>query len=244
MKANAELRIKNVEGKPPRRQSTFYVLHSLFIASVFFLAAPASAEIIDRIAVTVGKHAIKLSDIDRDLRVTSFLNREPLDLSSNARRAAAERLIDQALISDEIEEGGYARPGDSDVEALLNRIRQERFGGSDARLREALETHGLTEDQLRQQLLWQLEVLRFIDQRFRAGALVTGALVTDDDVRSYYDQHRADLARQNPKAQSFEALEPKIRQSLEGERVNQNFSQWLEETRRGDRIQYHQEAFG
>jgi len=239
LKANAELRIKNVEGKPPRRQSTFYVLHSVFIASVFFLAAPASAEIIDGIAVTVGTHAIKLSDIDRDLRVTSFLNREPLDLSSNARRAAAERLIDQALISDEIEEGGYARPGDSDVEALLNRIRQERFGGSDARLREALETYGLTEDQLRQQLLWQLEVLRFIDQRFRAGVLVT-----DDDVRSYYDQHRADLARQNPKAQSFEALEPKIRQSLEGERVNQNFSQWLEETRRHDRIQYHQEAFG
>jgi hypothetical protein len=205
----------------------------------FFAASPASAEIIDRIAVTVGQHAIKLSDIDRDLRVTTFLNREPLNLSSNTRRAAAERLMDQALISDEIEQGGYARPADSDVEALLTKIRQERFGGSDARLRQALETYGLTEDQLRQQLLWQLEVLRFIDERFRSGVLVT-----DDDVRSYYDQHRADLVRQNPKAQSLEALAPKIRQSLDGERVNQNFTQWLEEARRRNRIQYHQEAFG
>lgn len=238
MNEKSEARSRKPEGIPSCwSHSGYWLLATGFL--FLFLAPPASAEIIDRIAVTVGKHAIKLSDIDRDLRVTSFLNREPLNLSSNAKCAAAERLIDQALIGDEIEEGGYDRPADSDVEAMLNKIRQERFGGSDARLREALETYGLTEDQLRQQLSWQLEVLRFIDQRFRAGVLVT-----DDDVRSYYDQHRADLARQNPKAQSLEDFQPKIRQSLEGERVNQNFTQWLEEARRRNRIEYHQEAFG
>jgi parvulin-like peptidyl-prolyl isomerase len=204
------------------------------------LTTPAAySEILDRIAVTVGKHAIKSSDIERDLRVTEFLNREPLNLSSNARRAAAERLIDQALISDEIADGGYTRPADSDTDALLNRIRQERFGGSDARLREGLSAYTLTEDQLRQQLLWQLEVLRFIDERFRPGVVVT-----DDEVRSYYEQHRAELTRQNPKSATLEALEPRIRQSLEGERINQNFTQWLEQSRRSKRIQYHQEAFG
>ena len=217
----------------------FYILHSLFLASVFFLAPPAPADIIDRIAASVGKHAIKLSDIDRDLRVTEFLNREPLNLNANARRAAAERLIDQALISDEITDGGYPRPPDSDVDNLLGKMRQERFGGSDVRLRQALAAYGLTEDQLRQEFEWQLQVLRFIDQRFRSGVVVT-----DDDVRSYYEQHRADLARENPKNQSLEALEPKIRQALEGERINQNFAQWLDEARRQNRIQYHQEAFG
>jgi peptidyl-prolyl cis-trans isomerase SurA len=239
LKKNAELRIENVEGNLPLRHSIFYILHSLFLASAFFLPQSAPAEILDRIAVSVGKHAIKLSDIDRDLRVTGFLNRKPLNLSPNTRRAAAERLIDQALISDEIADGGYPRPADSDVDALLNRMRQERFGGSDAGLREALTAYSLTEDQFRQQLLWQVQVLRFIDQRFRSGVVVT-----DDDVRSYYEQHRADLARENPKNPTLEALEPKIRQSLEGERINQNFAQWLEEERRRKRIQYHQEAFG
>jgi hypothetical protein len=207
---------------------------------LFFSASfSASAEIIDRIAASVGKHAIKLSDIDRDLRVTEFLNREPLNLNANARRAAAERLIDQALISDEIRDGGYPRPADPDVNALLNKLRLDRFGGSDARLGEALAAYGLTEEQLRLQLQWQLQVLRFIDQRFRAGLVVS-----DDDVHSYYEQHRADLARENPKNASLEALEPQIRQSLEGERINQNFAQWLEQARRRNRIQYHQEAFG
>lgn len=236
---NAEFRTQNTEECLPPRHSVFCILYSTFLVAAFIPAPCSAAEIIDRIAVTVGKHAIKLSGIDRDLRITEFLNREPLSLSSNARRAAAERLIDQILLRDEIEQGGYARPADSDVEALLNRIRQERFGGSDARLQEALAADGLTEDQLRQQLLWQLEVLRFIDQRFRSGVLVT-----DDDVRSYYEQHRADLTRQNPQNAGLEALEPKIRQSLEGERINQNFAQWLEEARRRNRIQYHQEAFG
>jgi hypothetical protein len=209
------------------------------MATGLLFLSTAPAEIIDRIAVSVAKHAIKLSDIDRDLRVTAFLNREPVNLSPKTRRAAAERLIDQALISDEITDGGYPRPPDSDVDNLLGKMRQERFGGSDAGLREALAAYGLTEDQLRQQLLWQLQVLRFIDQRFRSGVVVT-----DDDVRSYYEQHRADLARENPKNQSLEALEPKIRQALEGERINQNFAQWLDEARRQNRIQYHQEAFG
>lgn len=228
--------MQNIEYGLPRLNSIFSILRSTFLVSV--LIAFASAEVLDRIAVTVGKHAIKSSDIERDLRVTEFLNRESLNLSSNARRASAERLIDQALISDEIADGGYARPADSDSDALLNRIRQERFGGSEARLREPLAAYGLTEDQLRHQLLWQLEVLRFIDQRFSSGLLVT-----DEDVRSYYDEHRADLARQNPKGATLEALTPKIRQSLEGERINQNFAQWLEQARQRYQIQYHQEAF-
>ena len=228
--------MQNIEYGLPRSNSIFSILLSTFLVSV--LLAFASAEILDRIAVTVGKHAIKSSDIERDLLVTEFLNREPLNLSSNARRASAERLIDQALISDEIADGGYARPADSDSHALVNRIRQERFGGSAARLSESLAAYGLTEDQLRQQLLWQLEVLRFIDQRFRSSVLVT-----DEDVRSYYEQHHAGLARQNPNSVTLEALTAKIRQSLEGERINQNFAQWLDEARQRYQIQYHQEAF-
>ena len=237
MKKKPEAGTQNPERiLPGWSHSGFWLLAFGFLV---FTTPAAYSEILDRIAVTVGKHAIKSSDIERDLRVTEFLNREPLNLSSNARRAAAERLIDQALISDEIADGGYTRPADSDAGALLNRIRRERFGGSDGRLREGLSAYALTEDQLRQQLLWQLEVLRFIDERFRSGVVVT-----NDEVRSYYEQHRTELTRQNPKSATLEALEPGIRQALEGERINRNFTQWLEQSRRSKQIQYHQEAFG
>lgn len=64
------------------------------------------AIVLDRIAVIVGKHVIKKSDIDRDLRVTEFLNRQPLSLISTVKRQSAERLIDQEIIRQEIITGG------------------------------------------------------------------------------------------------------------------------------------------
>ena len=69
-------------------------------------------------------------------------------------------------------------------------------------------------------------MLRFIDQRFR-----DGALVSDEDVRNYYDQHLAQLKREYPRDSTFVALEPKIRQTLEGERVNQNFAEAMNRAR-------------
>jgi len=194
--------------------------------------------VIDRIAVVVGKHAIKSSEIDRDLRAAGFLNREPLSLSPEAKRKAAERLIDQTVIRDEITNGRYAQAGQGEADTLLQHLRQDRFGGSDSRLQAELSKYGLTPDQLRTQLRWQLRVLRFIDQRFRPGVLVT-----DEEVRAYFDQHASDLERQYGQNSSFEALEPKIRESLEGERVNQSFIAWLEQARKRNRIEYRQEAF-
>jgi hypothetical protein len=203
-----------------------------------FVTLPQGAVVIDRVAVTVDKHVIKLSDIDRDLRLTAFLNNEQPNFNSDNRRKAAERLVDQTIIRNEIAGGGYARATDSDTDALLKQIRRDRFGDLDSRLQQALERYGLSEQQLRDQLLWQLTVLRFINQRFRPGVLVS-----DEEVRSYYDQHRAALEREYPKDTSFNALQSKIRSSLEGERINQNFNQWLDESRKQNRVEFRQEAF-
>lgn len=197
-----------------------------------------NAVVIDRMAVIVGKHVIKLSDINRDLRATEFLNRQPPDFGTDARRKAADRLIEQTIIRDEIANGGYKWASEADADAMLNKIREDRFGGSDARLRAALSGYSLAEEDLRAQLLWQLTVLRFIDQRFR-----NGVLISDEDVRAYYDQHLADLKREYPQDSSFKTLEPKIRASLEGERINQNFVESMDQARKRVRVQYLQGAF-
>jgi hypothetical protein len=115
-------------------------------------------------------------------------------------------------------------------------------------MREALQGYGLMEDQLRAQSLGQLTVLRFIDQRFRPAVIVT-----DDELRTYYDQHLSELPppdraharsrRQYRADNGFEALEPKVRTLIEGQRINENFTQWLEQARKRTRIEYRQEAF-
>ena len=200
--------------------------------------ALSAVVVLDRMAVIVGKHVIKTSDIDWDLRVTAFLNREPLDFSAQAKRMSAERLIDQEIIRQEIVTGNYRRPADSDAAALETQLKRDRFAGSDQRMRAELQRYGIPEGQLPAQLLWQLTVLRFIDERFRPAVIVT-----EEEVRAYYDQHLAELRRQYADDNSFEALEPKIRSLLEGQRINENFNQWLEQARKRARIEYRQAAF-
>lgn len=194
--------------------------------------------VIDRIAVIVGKAVIKTSDIDRDLRLTEFLNRQPVNLDAQARKQAAERLIDQQVIRKELATGGYSRATDADANALLASIEHDRFGAAEARLDAALERYGLTEDELRRELLWQLTVLRFIQERFQPGVVVT-----DQEVRAYYDQHLADLQRANPHNSTFAALEPKIHDLLTGEAVNKDFDAWLTRARQDTHIEYRQGAF-
>ena len=209
---------------------------------LLFLLMAASASravvVLDRMAVIVDKHVIKASDMDWDLRVTDFLNRQPLNSSPAAKRQSAERLIDQEIIRQEIVTGDYRRPAESEATALVNNLRRDRFGGSEVKMREELQRYDITEGQLRAQLLWQLTVLRFIDQRFRPAVIVA-----DEEVHAYYNQHLADLRRQYPGDQSLETLEPKIRGLLEGQRINENFEQWLAEARKRARIEYRQEAF-
>ena len=208
------------------------------ILSMGLASALQGATVVDRMAVIVDKHVIKSSDIYRDLGVTEFLNRQQPDFGAEARHKAADRLIEQSIIRDEIASGGYRWASSADAQSLLDSIRKDRFGDSSDQLQAALSRYGLSEDELRAQLLWQLTVLRFIDQRFR-----NGVLVTDEDTRTYYDQHLADLKREYPQDSSYKATEPKIRASLEGERINQNFVQSMDQARKRVHVRYLQGAF-
>jgi hypothetical protein len=194
--------------------------------------------VLDRIAVIAGTHVIKASDIDRDIRLTDFLNREPLKITPATKREAAERLITQDIIRQEIISGSYQRPAEGEGAALEVQLQRDRFSNSSQRMHEELQKYGLTESELRERLLWQITVLQFINQRFRVGVVVT-----DEDIRSYYDQHAAEMRKQQPNAVALEALAPKIKEVLEGERINKSFDEWLDQTRQGYRVEYKQEAF-
>jgi peptidyl-prolyl cis-trans isomerase SurA len=208
------------------------------ISALSLLAFDApGGTVIDRIAIVVGKRAIKASDIDRDIRLTAFLNREPLAFDANTRKQASDRLIDQQIIRKEVATGEYPRASDADAAAMLNQIRASRFGGSEARLSAELNRYGISPSELQEHLLWQLTVLRFIDERFRPGVQVT-----DEEIRKYYDDHLAALRRQYPKDSSFESLEPKIRDLLEGQEINKQFGAWLDDARGRTFIEFHEQS--
>lgn len=141
---------------------------ALKAALVFCIACSGiRAEVYDSVAAAVGNHAIKASEINRDIRLTAFLNGGKLDFSTAEKRKAAERLIDQWMIREEMAKRSYpATPGPA-VEEVFSKIKAARFHDA-AEYQQALITYGITESDLRAHIAWQATVLRFIAIRFQS----------------------------------------------------------------------------
>jgi hypothetical protein len=132
------------------------------------LASSAAAAVVDRIAVVVADSVLTETEVLEEVRIVQFLNGDPLETGPAAKRAAAERLVDQQLIRGEMSVGSYPEPEPSQAEEMLKRLKDTRFR-SEAEYRAALEHYGIAEEQVKRHLLWQLAVIRFTDLRFRAG---------------------------------------------------------------------------
>ena len=202
------------------------------IMLMLVLASIASPVIIDRIAIVIGNSIIKDSDIDRDLRVTEFLNGDPLDLSNAARKKAASRLIDQVFIRREIEVGDYPNATLEQTDEQLDKLKRQKFK-TQAAFEQALRHYGISEIDLRTQLQWQLTILTFIDIRFKPAVQVT-----DEEIEKYYKDHAVALRREHPGKSTLDDLREEIRNIIAGEKENQQFFGWLDEQRKDAKIQY------
>src|SRR5438309_12116370 len=86
---------------------------------VFLLSVSVSAAVVDRIAVVVGKTVITETEVLQEARLEAFLNQSPLDFSPQSRKTAAERLVDQQLVRNEMRIGSYAKPTPAEVDSML-----------------------------------------------------------------------------------------------------------------------------
>jgi hypothetical protein len=205
----------------------------LFLILALFAAA-GCGEVIDRLAVSVGNYAITESGIEREIRLTALLNGEEPDFSPANKRKAAGRLVEQALIRREMEISRYPAPDLSEIAPMLEQIKKVRFGAEDP-YREALQHLGLDEQDLKQHLLWQTTLLRFIEMRFRPGVQVS-----EDDIREYFDRQ---IKPGNSQPVSIEDYRDRIEEALTGERADKELDSWLKEARSRNKITYHPEAF-
>lgn len=213
------------------------LVRAIFLTAFWF--SGSRADIIDRIAVTLDSQVITESEVLLEIRLTAFQNGAPLDFKPEAKREAAGRLIEQKLIRKEIEVGRYIQPNSADVEPMLKQMEAQRFHGPEE-FRRTLEKYGVRTEDLKAHLLWQLTLLRFIDLRFRPGIQIT-----DQDIQQYFNQKLPELEKQAgpEKKIRLDDLRDKIQDALTDERVDQQLNDWLAETRKHMRIEFHPEAF-
>jgi hypothetical protein len=202
-----------------------------FTVGFLLTFAIAQAVIVDRIAIIAGKKIIKDSDIVNDLRVTAFLNQQPLSFTSAARKQSANRLLDQCFIRAEVDSGDYPIATVEEAQNTLNGLIKSRYR-TDAAYKTALASYGISESELKERLLWQLTVLRFIDARFKSSA----SYVTDEEIRQYYEAHKQQFGS------DLNAARPKIEETLAGERTNKAFYDWLDRKRKAATIRYLEDS--
>jgi hypothetical protein len=207
----------------------------LFILAFFATAIIRADVLIDQISIIVDKSIIKASDIDRDVRLTEFLNSEPVHIDQADRRVAAKRLIEQALLRSEIQRGGYPQAKETGVDAEIQKLINSRFATEGA-MQGSLKAYGLNIIQLRERLRWQLTLMQFIDLRFGSAVVVE-----QSSIDTYINAHRTELLRSNPKA-SESQLRSQTRDILVDEGENKLLYSWLDERRKDADIKFMEEG--
>ena len=204
----------------------------LLLPFVLVIALPAV--IVDRVAVTIGNQVITESELIREIQLAAFLNGEKPDLRPDAKRKAAERLIEQKLVRKEMELGRDPEPASPAAEEMLTQFEKQRArnpGEFDVELKQA----GLTREELKNHLHWQAALLNFIDFRFRPAVQVT-----EQDIQKYYLEN---FQNAPGKKAAIEDVREQIMQIVTARRADDQMDAWLKDTRKHTRIEFHPEAF-
>jgi hypothetical protein len=202
------------------------------LALLLVLSGLANGDIIDRIAVSVGKYVITTSDLEREIRVTAFLNGVKPEITPAAKRATAGRMVEQALVRTELETSRYPTPPPSEADPILAQLKKQR-AANDGDFQRLLGEYGITEQDVRDELLWQRTLLSFLDVRFRPSVQVS-----DADIQDYFDK----TVKPGAPGASLDDYRDRIEAALTGQREDQEMSRWLDQAKKRTEIVYHNDA--
>ncbi len=198
------------------------------------------AELIDRVAVSVGTTVITESELLEHLRIRALLEGIPLQLDGDSKRDAADRLIQQALIRREIENTRYVIPEAAMAQPLVTSFKVSRFHDNASEYQAALKKAQVTEVEVQASFLWQLTVLRFIEFRFRPGIQIAA-----EDIRDYYEKKFLPEWRSRSKdaPPSAEDAASAVEEILLQQRIDNQLDRWISLTRTQVSIRYREEVF-
>ncbi len=185
----------------------------------------AAGEIIDGIVATVDHHAILASEWDEEMRVECLLNGRPLPtVTAEEKRKALDRLIDQALIREQMDAVSFPRATPEQITNQLKAIRaQNPEWSTDAGWKQALAAYGLTPEDLAAHAAVQYEILHFVDQRFRPGIHIDRSTIQ----QYYSDRFLPQLRRGGGTEVPLKEVSPKIEELLVQQRMDELLSAWL-----------------
>jgi peptidyl-prolyl cis-trans isomerase SurA len=187
---------------------------------------------LDRLVEVVNDDVILESDVDEERRLAAF---QPFrDASANgSRQQIIDRLINRTLILQQARLQPEDEVTDQQVDEQLIALRKEIPAckqyqcETDAGWLKFVTDQGFTMGDLRRVWRERMEVLRYIEVRFRSGIHIE-----DSEIRDYYEKTLLpQYAKQNATAPKLETISNRIQEILLQQRVSSLLEDWLKSLR-------------
>jgi len=219
--------------RPIRVSRTLAILLAAGAPCFAVWAQNAAPVVLDRVVAVVNKHAILESDLDEEIRL-SVLDETQGGEGPLTPRHALEQLISRTLVEQQIrqEDAEAAQPSQAEVNARVEELRRElpacvrRNCASEAGWKAFLAANGLTAQRVEAYMRYRLEILRFIERRFRPGIRISR-----EEVETYYRDTLRPQYGEGGTPPSLQTVAPRIEEILLEQRVNALFDQWLDNLR-------------
>jgi len=210
-------------------------------AACLAVAAPSQAQssqaatpiVLDRAVAVVNKHMILASDVDDEIRLSVL---DPIGVGQGelTQKQALEQLISRSLVEQQIrqEDMQAIEPSQKEVNARLDEIRRQlpicvrQNCASEAGWNAFLKSHGLTPERVGAYLRYRLEILSFIEQRFRQGIQIS-----QQQIGTYYHDTLLPQYTAGESIPSLDQVAPRIQEILLEQQVNVLFDNWLNNLR-------------
>jgi len=183
--------------------------------------------VLDRVVAVVNGDLILESDLDEEARMSAF---QPFaDRTAVTREQLVERLIDRDLILQQIRLQPQAQIMDAQVDAELRVLRKNipecaAYGcETDAGWEKFVAAQGFTAEELRERWRQRMEVLRFVEARFRMGIRIS-----QTEMDAYYKGTLVpayEKERVTPPAEA--AIADRIQEILLQQQVDRLLDDWL-----------------
>lgn len=194
---------------------------------------------VDRVIAIVNRQTILESDLEDELQI-SILDPSRNLIVKETPQQALDRLISRTLIQQQIRQGDTEAtpPTAAEIAGRVDEMRKELPAcvradcASDAGWKRFLAQHELTPAGVENYIRNRIEILRFIELRFRQGIRIA-----PEEIESYY---RGTLLPQYPAGVTpppLQQVSSRIEEILLQQRVNELFSSWLANLRKQGQIE-------
>jgi hypothetical protein len=205
------------------------LVRRLQLALLLFCGTVALAETLDRVVVVVDKGVILASQWEEAVRYEAFVEgKELASVTPEDRERTLDRMIDQELLRQQMGGTTYQPAAAAEIDAKVADLRRQmQPAGNDAQWQATLRRYGLDEEDIRERVEQQVDLLRFVEVRFRPSIHVDPRAVEAYYKNTFVPQMRASGQAPPPLQQAKAGIEELLVQ----QRIDDLLSAYLKNLR-------------